>query len=58
MAKEEKKTTEIKFKKEEILRAKRYKKRRDLLEVLLEENKEYSLNEVDKIIEDYLNKEV
>lgn len=58
MAKEEKKTTEMKFKKDEILRAKRYKKRRDLLEVLLEENKEYSLNEVDKIIEDYLNKEV
>lgn len=46
------------FTKEQILSSKKYKKRRDLLGVLLEDKKEYSFDEVDKLIDDFMKRGV
>lgn len=46
------------FGKSDLLRAKRYSDKRDILNALLEDNKTYTLKEVDKIIRTFLNKEV
>lgn len=46
-----------KFSKQQILAAKKYAERRDLLAVLLEDGKAYALTEVDKHIEEFLMKE-
>jgi len=54
MAKEKEPT----FEKEAIVRSARYKDKLDLVNALLEDGKEYTLKQVDKAIEDYLNKEV
>ena len=48
----------IKYKKENILRSKRYAKRRDALSFLLEDGKSYSLDEVDKILNTFLKGKV
>lgn len=59
MAKEKKEEIiETKYSKEQILKSKRYAHRKDLLNISLEEDKEYSFKEIDKIIEDFMNKEV
>ena len=44
--------------KQQLAESKRYKKKRDLLEALLENGKTYTIAQVDKIIGDYLKKEV
>lgn len=46
------------FTKQQLVESKRYKKKRDLLEALLENGKTYTIVQVDKIIGDYLKKEV
>ena len=46
------------FAKQQLAESKRYKKKRDLLEALLENGKTYKIAQVDKIIGDYLKKEV
>ena len=46
------------FTKQQLAESKRYKKKRDLLEALLENGKTYKIAQVDKIIGDYLKKEV
>ena len=46
------------FTKQQLAESKRYKKKRDLLEALLEKGKTYTIAQVDKIIGDYLKKEV
>lgn len=50
--------TADKFAKQQLAESKRYKKKRDLLEALLENGKTYTIAQVDKIIGDYLKKEV
>ena len=46
------------FTKQQLAESKRYKKKRDLLEALLENGKTYKIAQVDEIIGDYLKKEV
>jgi len=46
-----------KFSKQQILSAKKYAERRDLLSVLLADDKSYALAEVDKLIDEFLTKE-
>lgn len=50
--------TTDKFTKQQLAESKRYKKKRDLLEALLEEDKEYTIAEADEKISDYLRKAV
>ena len=58
MAKEKKPTKEPTFEKEAIVRSARYRDKLDLVNALLEDEKEYTLKQVDEAIEEYLNKEV
>ena len=46
------------FTREQLVEAKRYKNRRDLLDALLEDGRAYTIAEVDKKISDYLGKKV
>lgn len=57
MAKKEVKEA-IKYSKQAIVNSKRYANRKDILSVLLEEDKEYSFDEIDTIINDFMSKEV
>lgn len=52
------KKTESKFSKEELLSAVRFANRRDLLQAVLEEDKKYSISEVDKKIKDFYERKV
>ena len=61
MAKEkvvEVKTTESKYSKEQLLKSKKYANRKDLLGVLLDDEKEYSFTEVDAEIEKFMKRGV
>lgn len=51
-----KKQTE--YSKEQLLSSKKYKSRRDLLSVLLLDNKKYSTATVDKLIEEFMKGKV
>lgn len=53
MAKEENKNIP-KFSKKVILNFAKYKKRKDLLKVLLKDNKQYTIDDVNKIINDFM----
>jgi hypothetical protein len=46
------------FSKEQILSAKKYADRRDLLAVLLANDRTYTLAEVDQLIDEFMKKEV
>lgn len=46
------------YTKTSLITSKRYIRYRDLLKILLDEELVYTLDEVDQIIDDYLNKEV
>lgn len=46
--------TEPKFSKEQILTSARFANRRDLVDALLDENKNYTLETVDKLIDKYM----
>nr|DAU22401.1 MAG TPA: hypothetical protein [Caudoviricetes sp.] len=54
----ENKSDETKFAKSQIIGSDKYKNRADLLNVLLKDDKEYTLSEIEKKIEDFLGREV
>ena len=54
----ENKLEETKFVKSQIIGSDKYKNRADLLNVLLDDDKEYMLSDVDKKLKDFLGKEV
>lgn len=54
----ENKSDETKFVKSQIIGSDKYKNRADLLNVLLEDDEEYTLSDVDKKLENFLDKEV
>lgn len=57
-AKDEEATVQVPaFNKQQILAAKKYAERRDLLSVMLADDKSYVLAEVDKLINEFLTKE-
>ena len=60
MAKENKEaiTEEKKFTKNSLVNSEKYKSKKILLKVLLEDEKKYSFKEVEEIIDDYLKKGV
>lgn len=49
---------EQKYSKRAILKSSKYSDKKDLIKTLLDDNKYYSLNNTDEIINKYLNKEV
>ena len=50
--------TPVVFTKRNILTFKRYAKRRDLLSVLLTDRQEYTMDQVDRLIEDFMKGKV
>lgn len=54
----EKKSKDVTFSKEQILSSANYRDRRDLLNVLLKDDKEYSLKEVDQQIDSFMKRKV
>ena len=52
------KTTESKYSKEQLLKSKKYANRKDLLGVLLDDEKAYSFTEVDAEIEKFMKRGV
>ncbi len=55
---EKNKKTLLGFSKSRILSSKKYQKKKDVLSVLLEDGKTYSLKQVDDILNKFLKKEV
>lgn len=49
---------EPKFMKKQIMKAAKYKDMTDLVGALLQDGQEYTLKQVDKMVEEYLKKEV
>ncbi len=49
---------EPKFTKEQLIKSKMYRHQIDVLKVVLEENKTYSIPETDKLINDFLKRKV
>lgn len=47
-----------KYTKNNILKSFKYSERKDILNIFLEENKEYTLEEIDKIIDSFMMKGV
>ena len=58
MATKTKKDDEILYSKEQIIKSKKYSNRKDILNVLLKDDEEYSFSRIDEIIENFMNKEV
>lgn len=58
MATKTKKDDEILYSKEQIISSKKYSNRKDILNVLLKDDEEYSFSRIDEIIENFMNKEV
>ena len=58
MATKTKKDDEVLYSKEQIITSKKYSNRKDILNVLLKEDEEYSFSRIDEIIENFMNKEV
>ena len=52
------KTEIVTFKKEQILKSKKYEEKRDLLNALLETGQEYTLEVVDELIEKFMKEGV
>ncbi|WP_113674562.1 hypothetical protein [Vallitalea guaymasensis] len=46
------------FSKEKIISAKKYSNRKDILNELLDDGKEYSFDQVDKLMDDYMKGKV
>ncbi len=49
---------EMKFRKENIANSNMYREYKDILNVILDENEEYTLDEVDALICEFLEREV
>lgn len=58
MAKKEASDNVQRFTKKALYESKKYREQKDLLEALLDDNTEYSHEEADTLINEYLNKEV
>ncbi|WP_338986923.1 hypothetical protein HUW75_03930 [Fusobacterium polymorphum] len=58
MATKTKKDDEVLYSKEQIIASKKYSNRKDILNVLLKDDEEYSFSRIDEIIENFMNKEV
>ena len=58
MATKTKKDDEVLYSKEQIIVSKKYSNRKDILNVLLKDDEEYSFTKIDEIIENFMNKEV
>lgn len=57
--KKEKKNAQVgKFNKGQLYSSKKYEMQKDLIEILLEDDKEYTFAEVDNKIKEFLKKEV
>ena len=54
----ETKQGETKYKKQELLKAECYRERKDLVGALLEDGREYSLEEVDAVLDKFLKGKV
>lgn len=54
----EEKTTELKFTKEQWRSSMKYKDSQDLITAVLADGKSYTEKQVEKMLSDYLNKEV
>mgnify|MGYP000937626481 FL=1 len=50
--------TNTSFTKEQLYSSKKYEMQKDILGVMLEEDKEYTFDEVDNLIKEFLKKEV
>ena len=57
-AKEAEKEVEVKFSKNQLLAAKRFSGRRDILEALLSDDETYTVKTVEQMIEDYMKGKV
>lgn len=58
MPKNEIVNTENSYTKEQILKSKKYKNRTDLLNTILQDNKEYTIAQVDSEIEKFMKRKV
>ena len=58
MATKTKKDDEVLYSKEQTISSKKYSNRKDILNVLLKDDEEYSFSRIDEIIENFMNKEV
>lgn len=58
MQKNEKKLGEDKFLKSSLVACKKFAKYRDVLQALLKDNEKYSISEAEKILNNFLTKEV
>ena len=56
--KKEIKSNEKSYLKEAYLKSKKYKDKKDLINTLLEDNKSYTENQVNKLIDNYLKRKV
>lgn len=56
--KQESTVNEVSYTKKELMASKKYRKYRDVLSVILDDNKRYLLDDVDEKIESFLIKEV
>lgn len=54
----ETKKEDVKFTKEQILKSKKFKNRVDLIKVILQDNKSYTLEEVQKEIDKFMKRRV
>lgn len=54
----ETKKEDVKFTKEQILKSKKFKNRVDLIRVILQDNKSYTLEEVEKEIDKFMKRRV
>ena len=50
--------TAVKYSKEQLIRSERYMRRRDLLGVLLQDGKVYTLEEVDTLLDNFMKGKV
>ncbi len=58
MDKEPTKVSAVKYTKAQIIKSAKYSNRRDVLSVLLQDDKEYSLDEVDTLINKFMKGKV
>ncbi len=58
MAKQTKEKTEMEFTKQELLTAKKLAKNKDLVNALLEDDKTYTVEKVEQIVDNYLKGKV
>lgn len=56
--KKDEKVIEVKFTKEQLLESKRYRDRKDIINVLLKDNQSYNFKEVDDLVEKYMKGKV